>query len=284
MIKCFFVDVSSISSDIPRSNFEESDLEQLADLILQTDGLLRPLILKKTGTEKYKVLEGHREYYAAVKAKEKDKKKAEMVNAFVVSARIQSSAIDQLKLLEADRASIPSSPPNIVNVEQLLPTLLAAISQQIQPIVDQLARHQQILDVLKVTSTNINQTTPQPEPEPEPNPVVVVVPQPPIIDEIEIVKPPETSSEANEIVSPSGSIDSIKSDPLTLINTLSQEQLSLRMERSGISKAIVKLVPNLVATRSIQSDRKFESWEKIGAAKITGLAAGRIKEIKEKLK
>jgi chromosome partitioning protein len=63
-----------------------------------------------------------------------DSKKAEMVNAFVINSSIQSSAIDQLKLLKEDRASSPD--PEIIPsiAEQLLPALLAAISQQIQPI------------------------------------------------------------------------------------------------------------------------------------------------------
>jgi ParB-like nuclease domain len=276
MIKCFFVDVANISSETPRSNFDESDLEQLADLILQTDGLLRPLILNQTGTEKYTVVEGHREYYAVVKAKEKDCKKAEMVNAFVVPNQIYVSATNQLKLLKADRSSISSSATNLVNVEQLLPTLLAALSQQIQPIVNQLAEHKQILDVLQTNSTSINSTIPELAtkqepisiPQPESNPVVVIVP-PPLATtaKIEPVKIPET-----------------KSDPLTLINTLSQAELSICMERSRISKAITKLIPNLIATRNMQPDQKFPTWETIIVAKISGLGDKRIKEIIEKLK
>jgi ParB-like chromosome segregation protein Spo0J len=90
MIKCFFVDVKSIKSDLPKSNFVESELEQLADLILATDGLLRPLILQEIKAGKYQVIEGHREYYAAIIAKEKNIAKAEMVNAFVVDANSQT--------------------------------------------------------------------------------------------------------------------------------------------------------------------------------------------------
>ena len=93
MIKCYFVDINNISSCLPRSSFVESELEQLANLILKTDGLLRPLILKESGVEKYTVVQGHREYYAALTAKEKDSSRAEMVNAFVISSQIQQSAM-----------------------------------------------------------------------------------------------------------------------------------------------------------------------------------------------
>jgi hypothetical protein len=64
MIKCFFADVKSISSEIPRTKFNESEIEDLANLILATDGLIRPLILKQNGLEQYTVVEGNLEYYA----------------------------------------------------------------------------------------------------------------------------------------------------------------------------------------------------------------------------
>jgi ParB-like nuclease domain len=106
MIKCYFVDVKNISSTLPRSMFVDSEIEQLADAILATDGLLRPLILKEIGVEKYTVIEGHREYYAAVRAKEKNLAKAEMVNAFAIDTNTQQSSnllycqqIDRLMLM-----------------------------------------------------------------------------------------------------------------------------------------------------------------------------------------
>ena len=164
MIKCYFVDVKSISSTIPKSKFKKADLDRLSDAIVATDGLLRPLILQQTGVEKYTVIEGHREYYAAVRAKEKDIKKAEMVNAFVIDANSHQSAIDQLKLLTqtqpASEIPAPDIAPNILtdllaaSIDRLLPEITAAISTQLQPIVSQLANHQQILDTIKLALAN----------------------------------------------------------------------------------------------------------------------------------
>lgn len=65
------VDVESITSNVPRSNFLKSDLDLIADMILESRGILKPLVLKKTGFEKYEVVDGHFEYYAAVRAREK---------------------------------------------------------------------------------------------------------------------------------------------------------------------------------------------------------------------
>ena len=167
MIKCHFVDIKDISSDLPRSNFVESDLAQLANLILATDGLIRPLILKQSGVEKYTVIEGHQAYYAALTAKEKNSSKAEMVNAFVISENMQSSTIEQLQLLKEDHAPVIASTPTSTGIEQLLPTILAAISHQIQPLVSQLAEQKQMLEALMIDRANSSTVRVDPIEQPE---------------------------------------------------------------------------------------------------------------------
>ncbi|NJR18413.1 MAG: hypothetical protein HC785_23685 [Calothrix sp. CSU_2_0] len=53
MIDFYLVDVKSISSDVPRSNFTESDLEKLANIILESGGIIKPVVLKQTGVEEF---------------------------------------------------------------------------------------------------------------------------------------------------------------------------------------------------------------------------------------
>jgi hypothetical protein len=321
MIKCYFVDIKDISSDLPRSNFAESDLEQLATLILATDGLIRPLIVKESGAEKYKVVAGHLEYYAALKAKEKNISKAEMVNAFVINDKIQSAAIEQLQLLTSDRSPVTTT-PIASDLDRLLPTIVAAISQQIQPLVDQLAEQKKMLDVLtldRVATANIQPikipSTQPPksiEVTPMPTPVTVVEPKPTKVakvkpETIKADKPPKTPKATKikpETIKPAQSqpakvttskttktatlpelIDPVKAaNTLNLINTLSQTDLILKMERSGVSKTVIKLVPNMIASRDSQPGRKFDDWETIIALKIKGLGAAAIKAVIEKLK
>ena len=69
MIRFELVDVKDISSSVPRSHFSEATIDQLAELILACGGLVKPLVLKRTGLESFEILEGHLEYYAAAKAK-----------------------------------------------------------------------------------------------------------------------------------------------------------------------------------------------------------------------
>jgi ParB-like chromosome segregation protein Spo0J len=90
------VDVVSVHSNIPRSNFNEADLDILADSILECGGILKPLVLKKIGFEKYELLDGHFEYYAAVRAREKNPDEGEMVNAFIIPAEKQQAVLKQI--------------------------------------------------------------------------------------------------------------------------------------------------------------------------------------------
>ena len=93
------VDLKEINSDVSRSTFSEQDIEQLADSILKNDSLLRPLILKQTGIENFTVLDGHLEFYAAVRAREKNPRQAEMVNSFVISPKDESTVNEQINFL-----------------------------------------------------------------------------------------------------------------------------------------------------------------------------------------
>jgi DNA uptake protein ComE-like DNA-binding protein len=285
MLKCYFVDVKNISSGIPRSNFVESELEQLADLILELDGLIRPLILRESGVEKYLVIEGHREYYAAVIAKQKNLSKAEMVNAFILPTNVRQSAIDRLGLFTGERLSQlnPAIDPNISD------QLSSIISQQLQPILAQLAEHKQILEKLNSNS----QLAIEPKPNlPSKSSEITILPSAEIVVPPKPSKPPKVTpakiakaTKGKKITALSESIDPIKAtNALNLINTLSQAQMILSMERSGISKAAIKLIPSIIASRDTQPRQQFDSWETIIGANISGLGNATIEKIIDKLK
>ncbi|MBD2531503.1 chromosome partitioning protein ParB [Nostoc flagelliforme FACHB-838] len=113
MIKFFMVDVESVTSNIPRSNFQEADLEILADLILESGGILKPLVLKKTGFEQYEVLDGHFEYYSAVRAKEKNPNEGDMVSALIISSENEDVALKQVASLKGIDSSIKPVTPQL---------------------------------------------------------------------------------------------------------------------------------------------------------------------------
>ncbi len=92
----YTVDVKNITCDVSRSNFTDDVVNNLADLIIESEGIIRPLILKATGLENYTLVDGHLEYYAAVKAREKNPRQCEMVNAFIISPKSEEKVSKQV--------------------------------------------------------------------------------------------------------------------------------------------------------------------------------------------
>ncbi len=78
--------VEDIRSSIPKNTFSESDLTKAALLILELEGVINPPILKEEGIDSYTVIDGHFEYYAAVRAEEINPMKGETINAYIIKS------------------------------------------------------------------------------------------------------------------------------------------------------------------------------------------------------
>jgi DNA uptake protein ComE-like DNA-binding protein len=117
-IRFYLVDVKDIVSTELRSQFDAGQLEQLADLILETGCLLKPLLLKQKSPVRYEVLEGHFEYHAAVRANEKDAQRflGGMVSAFVIKQEVEKPAISQAKIVN-QTISTPTSKTEVVSTD-----------------------------------------------------------------------------------------------------------------------------------------------------------------------
>jgi hypothetical protein len=295
MIKCYFIEVQSIVSSQPRSNFQESEVEKLADLILETDALIRPLIVQDAGNEKYTVIEGHLEYYAAVRAREKNPIDAEEVNAFVIPEKVQKSAIEQLAtcnnhLLVSRQSSSTSSIANLTetnsSTDKLTAEVSASIGSHIKPILDRLDNQEKVLELLgdksseQVTSSAILQQLE--------SILTQLADQKIVLDKLQFTKEVKTPGISKKILNFRTWCDRLKDVnqldiTIDLINTLTEEQLFLKMKQSAISNA-KKLATNIIDKRNAQVERKFDSWETIFNAKISGLGEATIKNIIEKLK
>ncbi|NEO98590.1 MAG: chromosome partitioning protein ParB [Symploca sp. SIO2E9] len=124
MTKLFRVEIESISSSKSRSDFSEVDLDLVAEKILESGGIIKPLVLKKTGFEKYEVVEGHFEYYAAVRAYEKNNHETE-VNAVVISPESEEAVLKQVEAfrkLEKSNQPITTTSPG-TNTDSRLTSL-----------------------------------------------------------------------------------------------------------------------------------------------------------------
>ena len=102
-----FILVKEITSNVPRSNFNKSDIQELAELILEAEGVIRPITVRPTGIDSYEVIDGHLEYWAAVRAKEINPRDGERIGAFVVEGKKAEAIEKQVKLLN----KIHSTPP-----------------------------------------------------------------------------------------------------------------------------------------------------------------------------
>ena len=106
------LDVKEIKASVPRANFTEAQIEQVADLILAGGGVIRPLVVKQTGIDSYELIDGALEYFAAVRAREKDPRRGELVNAFVVSPKQDTAIREQLTALNGHNGSSAAPPPS----------------------------------------------------------------------------------------------------------------------------------------------------------------------------
>lgn len=158
MISFSLVDVKDITSNMTRSSFSEADLDRIAQMILDCEGIIRPLVLKLTGAESYAVVDGHFEYYAAVRAREKDPRKGEMVNAFVISPKSENIVAKQAEALRAVESlgKQVKPPPETTNLESRLANIELRFEKQINELrSEQAQERQRVEDKLKEIESRV---------------------------------------------------------------------------------------------------------------------------------
>ncbi|MBD2623781.1 chromosome partitioning protein ParB [Microcystis flos-aquae FACHB-1344] len=142
MWKFLRVDITDINPSVARETFSETELENLANLIIEMGGIIRPAILKKADNkkvdERYNIISGDLEYYASVIANQKVPD-IEMINAFVVDKEAESIALQQIQLLSSSPGLITTHEKidnplelRMSNLEKRLETQLQAIREEYQ--------------------------------------------------------------------------------------------------------------------------------------------------------
>lgn len=216
MIKFFMVDVETVTSNVPRSNFQEADLETLADLILESGGILKPLVVKKTGFEQYQVVDGHFEYYSAVRAREKKPSEGDMVSALIISSENEDVALKQIASLKGiDSSSKQVTPqPETTKLEPRLANLELRLEKQFNEFKSEFLQERQRIDSQLKQLENL-------------------IPQ-----------------------------KGEQSNPLTLLNTLDKDELSIKLQRSRISGA-EKLAKAIEDARHKKPKQEFEDYRDV---------------------
>ncbi|MGK7896849.1 MAG: helix-hairpin-helix domain-containing protein [Xenococcus sp. (in: cyanobacteria)] len=93
------VAVKKITSTVARSSFSAEEIEKVANLIIKVEGTINPIILRRTSLESYEVVDGHFEYYAAVRAREISLLKGEMIQAIILEPENEAALLEQVDLL-----------------------------------------------------------------------------------------------------------------------------------------------------------------------------------------
>lgn len=111
------VRVSKIESPQMPSDFDEIQLEKAAQLILKMGATVNPIILQRTEpeAESYTIVDGHFEYYAALKAIEMDPRKGKMINAYIVESEAEKSDYEAQIEVFRRQASVNVEPPVTVD-------------------------------------------------------------------------------------------------------------------------------------------------------------------------
>ncbi len=128
--------VEDIQSSLPRSKFSETDLDEAAKLLLKIEGVITPPILLQSGLDSYKVIEGHFEYYAALRAEEIDPLKGETINAYLVEDEKDLSVYKkQIEVFRQGKALPPTD--NHSSDMSSIEARLAAIEDMLHKIISE---------------------------------------------------------------------------------------------------------------------------------------------------
>ena len=143
------VAVKKITSAVPRSNFAEPDLEKLARLILESGGLINPIIVRRNGMDAYEIVDGDLEYYAAARAKEIEPLKGETIGAFILEEENEELLLEQLEILRKTaitgnpRVSVVPQPSS--SFEQRLTNIETRLENRINELKADYTREKQAL-------------------------------------------------------------------------------------------------------------------------------------------
>jgi len=130
----FSIDLETIISpeSLIRDQFQESQIEELANLFLQVRDTIKPIIVRKISPISFEVLEGYLEYYAALKAEEIDEQFTS-IQAYVVPTELESTVLEQYNFLRSSSTSIPiPNLPPVTNLSLDLDKIEQAIANRLE--------------------------------------------------------------------------------------------------------------------------------------------------------
>lgn len=111
------VDLDNITPKVDISEFSADEIENMANLILRTGGIVRPIILKRTGIESCEIVTGDFEYHATIKASEIDPEHSGMIRGFIITEEEEENVKKQQEILRGLDTPIAESPEVPIDVQ-----------------------------------------------------------------------------------------------------------------------------------------------------------------------
>ncbi|WP_414550420.1 ParB N-terminal domain-containing protein [Anabaena sp. CCY 0017] len=103
------VAVKKITCTQPRSIFSDDELEKAAQSILESEGVINPIVVRRTSLKSYELIDGVFEYYAAVRAREIDPRQGEMISVFIIEPENEEFLTKQVELFRKSKSIIPNN-------------------------------------------------------------------------------------------------------------------------------------------------------------------------------
>ncbi|OQW95129.1 MAG: hypothetical protein BWK79_03505 [Beggiatoa sp. IS2] len=220
----------------------EAQCDEAARLILETAGVINPLILLRTGVTAYTIIDGHFEYYAALRARELDPRRGETINAYIAESE---SAVEifkkQVKLFR--KPTQPTATANAVPVSiQVCDSLpiLKSLSNEMTELKEMFGKMVKTLENQVSQMTKMLEESSRPVAKPRSLPVPIV----------------------------SADREEIEKQFLSDVNTLPIDELLAKLKKAGATKNVVDNVKKEREKLPFQSVVSIEKFIK----RIKGLA------------
>ena len=114
------IEVDKISSNVPRSNFSEKKLTEIANNFIIAEGIINPPIVKQIGLRTYEIINGDLEYYVAVRAGEINPRKGENICVYIINDENEDSIKQQVKQLRKAEAPVVDSGSGNINEQKIM--------------------------------------------------------------------------------------------------------------------------------------------------------------------
>ena len=136
------IDLDSIEQ-IEKNNFsidpseKSAEIEILAKTVISIKGLLRIPVVEQIGIESYKLISGHFDYYAYLRARELDSSLPDRIRVFIVNPKkeIAKGILEQLEAI--DRIQPPIIDPDdstLIILQQLSRTVNVEILERLKQV------------------------------------------------------------------------------------------------------------------------------------------------------